>query len=67
MADIPKCFKKVHATKKIAKQEMRQANKVRNWKLTTVYYCSQCKGWHTTSMPKQQSRDFKRYLKNKTK
>ena len=62
-----KCLKHRYPTKAIAKKYLKQINKqhTADRKLTNVYYCELCTGFHLTSQPKQASRDYTRYLNKK--
>ena len=62
-----KCFKVFYATKKIAKNEKKRLNLMKkfNGRLTDVYYCTECLGYHLTSTPKKRSRSYKRILNKK--
>jgi hypothetical protein len=57
-----KCYKKVHATRALAKRAMRLINTSGKLarKITNVYYCDTCSGYHLTSLKKKKSRYFNR-------
>lgn len=62
------CLKKPYTTRSEAKKAMKLLNKSHNLKnnLTNIYFCEKCSQYHLTTLPKQASRDFTRYL-NKRK
>lgn len=53
------CIKKRFVTRKEAKRHIKSNPKLG---LTDCYYCENCLGYHTTSLEKQRSRNYKRYL-----
>lgn len=61
----PKCGKLVYVSRALAKRALKLFNKVKEsgkWakKLTNVYYCEACSGYHLTSMSKRRSRKITR-------
>lgn len=64
-----KCTKRCYRNRHDAKKYIKETNRAAclEFKLTGSYYCDMCKAYHVTSMPKQKSRDFGRFLKNKEK
>ena len=67
MINVITCSKKTYLTRWEAKQAIKNPLLKKSYKLTNVYFCDVCKSWHTTSMPKQKSRDYKRFLINQEK
>ena len=69
------CFKVRYSSRKRAKDALKKINKTMTAaikaktfdKLMDVYFCEECRIWHTTSMSKLQSRRFEAYKKIKTK
>lgn len=59
------CGKRAYPTRKDAKKAMKDLNHTafQQTKLTDVYFCKECLCWHTTSMPKKDSRKLKRFRK----
>jgi hypothetical protein len=58
------CDKVRYTSRSDAKAAVKRINKahVMGKRLTDVYLCA-CGYWHTTSMPKQRSRDYRRFLR----
>lgn len=57
-----RCGKRRFSSRKYAKQFMKKSNQFNGFDLTAVYYCEPCGAWHTTSMPKSNSRALGRHL-----
>lgn len=57
-----KCGKVTYLTRKAARKAMKCLNTVNhfNMKLTTIYYCKECSGYHLTTMPKYTRSFFKK-------
>lgn len=65
--DGGKCMKTCYRSRKDAKRVMKYLNRTKHHEMTDAYYCEKCQAYHLTSMPKQKSRDFSRYLKKQEK
>lgn len=55
------CGKACHTSRKSAKKALDKINKEKKHGLKDVYFCEQCQHWHTTSMPKKDSRKLSRH------
>ena len=54
------CKKKTYSSRKKAKKARRQMRLQKGWKMTNIYYCEECQGYHMTSMDKRKSRAISR-------
>lgn len=60
------CGKRGYSSRKDAKRAIKYFNtRFKDNNLTDVYWCEECSYYHLTSMPKQQSRDYRRFLNKK--
>lgn len=60
------CGKKRYRTRKEAKKALKDINHTNalDKKLTDVYYCNDCIGFHITSMKKKKSRQYRKIKSN---
>jgi hypothetical protein len=64
------CFKINFDSRKEAKKYIRVTNQIGKSlteKLVDVYYCEECRAWHTTSRPKGDRTFFREVFKKKKK
>lgn len=59
------CNKRCYTSRVIGRKALKAWNKHNKNKMTNVYHCDICDSYHLTSLDKQKSRSFSRYLKNK--
>ena len=52
------CDKHVFVTRKGAKEYKRNINTWAEKKMTNIYWCDKCSGYHLTTMDKKQSRNI---------